>query len=411
MCLQVKDYKDNIRAYMDACRKLSKEVGIPFWAQEGGYNHSMPGSRVLQYGMGWMPDKSVNPTAIYACYLNSASPTFTVKLVTKLTTLAQEEHVKRASSAKITFQRASRAAASLRRLQLAVHSTSIIHEPKTGRGELDKPSILSARSDSAVIDASRKMAVSDAGLENVSGSAEKPKEKGPRTSGAAKQQKDEWPKLVSPWDRAAEGVPVEDENGTSSTMQSCVNNLVTYFSMFVDGAVYALYRDPSTDNDSASENSSRLPAASNGKPADDHQGKFSNGSVSHTTNPALAESVKRLKEKEAQREKERELVKIVPSVAPVGGLFAHVKDAPKAEVSADGQRLSFQTASSKDRLSQSKLSSSTSVFGQKEVENESAEVQLNYYLLTSGIRNVIVGHQPRGDAPLILDSDDGLKVP
>ena len=44
------------------------------WATIGGYDHPHPSSRLMQYGMGWMPDKSINPTVIYANYLNNGKP-------------------------------------------------------------------------------------------------------------------------------------------------------------------------------------------------------------------------------------------------------------------------------------------------------------------------------------------------
>lgn len=425
---------------MDACKKLSKYGSIPYWAQEGGYNHSMPGSRLLQYGMGWMPDKSVNPTAIYACYLNNTSPTFTAKLVTHLTALAQEDKEKR-SAAKITFQRASRAAASLRRLQLAVHSNSIVHEPKTARSDdaldtgkdKDKAenatqslSSLSARSDSAVIDISRKLAVTDAVIEKANAAstntkvAAKGKESNKPSQSKVSKDKDSGPSLVSPWDRAEDNLVVEeDEATTASTMQTCVNHLVTYVSMLVDGAAYAFYRDPglvpvtTSDHDVQANEGPVQQSAFDIKP----KGATSPAPLvvapdAATADPSLSESFQRMKEIEAQRERERDLVKVIPAVAPVGGLFAHVKDVSRPDpATSDGHLLASSSSPSKDRLTQAKKTpSSMSVFGQREMENESAEVQMNYYLLTSGIRNVVVGHQPRGDAPLILDSEDGLKV-
>jgi len=38
------------------------------WAAVGGYLHPQPGSSLLQYGMGWLPDRSQNPSVIYATY-------------------------------------------------------------------------------------------------------------------------------------------------------------------------------------------------------------------------------------------------------------------------------------------------------------------------------------------------------
>mmetsp|Transcript_9739 Transcript_9739/g.14687 ORF Transcript_9739/g.14687 Transcript_9739/m.14687 type:complete len:555 (+) Transcript_9739:139-1803(+) len=44
------------------------------WSSEGGYHHCTPGSRLLQYGMGWMPDNSVNPTLVYDNFLSDGAP-------------------------------------------------------------------------------------------------------------------------------------------------------------------------------------------------------------------------------------------------------------------------------------------------------------------------------------------------
>ena len=43
--------------------------GSEIWSRVGGYFHPAAGGRLLQYGMGWLPDKSVNPTLIYDNYL------------------------------------------------------------------------------------------------------------------------------------------------------------------------------------------------------------------------------------------------------------------------------------------------------------------------------------------------------
>jgi len=46
------------------------------WSVSGGYDHPQPGSRLLQYGMGWMPgpENKVNPSAIYANYVTNSGP-------------------------------------------------------------------------------------------------------------------------------------------------------------------------------------------------------------------------------------------------------------------------------------------------------------------------------------------------
>jgi len=47
------------------------------WAVVGGYDHPQPGSKLLQYGMGWLPgpENKVNPSAIYANYITNSGPT------------------------------------------------------------------------------------------------------------------------------------------------------------------------------------------------------------------------------------------------------------------------------------------------------------------------------------------------
>jgi hypothetical protein len=63
--------------------------GSEVWARVGGYQYPAAGGRLLQYGapplppqqqdgsptagMGWLPDKSVNPTLIYDNYLNEGA--------------------------------------------------------------------------------------------------------------------------------------------------------------------------------------------------------------------------------------------------------------------------------------------------------------------------------------------------
>eukprot|EP01034_Spumella_vulgaris_P029274 gene29274-36296_t len=59
-------------------RKLQSEekvanLGIS-WDVYGGYSHPQPGSRLIQYGMGWLRDRSVNPSVIYSSYLNDGVP-------------------------------------------------------------------------------------------------------------------------------------------------------------------------------------------------------------------------------------------------------------------------------------------------------------------------------------------------
>lgn len=44
------------------------------WDVVGGYGHDQPGSRLIQCGMGTLPDKSMNPSIIYASYLENGRP-------------------------------------------------------------------------------------------------------------------------------------------------------------------------------------------------------------------------------------------------------------------------------------------------------------------------------------------------
>jgi hypothetical protein len=412
--------------------------------------------------MGWMPDKSVNPTAMYACYINNVSPTFTAKLVARLTDSAVEENGKMLSkgpsNAKIMFQKATKAAAVLRRLQLAVHHSSIVHEPlssksvdgldngrSTKSSESSKASGdgLSSKSDGAIIDVSRKSPLTESALAAATATVPAATATKPQKSKDGKKS-DEF-RLVSPEERAnANGeIPIEEESATVSSMQSCVNGLVSYFSMFVDGAVYALYRDEDPAATVPSETGTASTSVASTPTIADQQSAKASGKSAFGVDAAAdsvqpSESFRLQKELEAQREKDKEFLKVIPAVPLLGGLFSHVKDnnanqaaaaAASAESSKhgdastnssnnnsnnsiDSQKLNSNRISSKDRLAQGggKDSSSVSVFGQQSVEHESAEVQLNYYLLNSGIRNIIVGHQPRGDAPLILDSEDGVKV-
>jgi hypothetical protein len=44
------------------------------WDSMGGYSSPQPGSRLVQCGMAMLPDKSTNPSVIYASYLNNGKP-------------------------------------------------------------------------------------------------------------------------------------------------------------------------------------------------------------------------------------------------------------------------------------------------------------------------------------------------
>ena len=61
---EAQDYAERMNDYID---KFDISVDAN-WSQTGGYNHDQPGSRLVQYGMGWLADKTRNPSVIYATY-------------------------------------------------------------------------------------------------------------------------------------------------------------------------------------------------------------------------------------------------------------------------------------------------------------------------------------------------------
>ncbi len=66
--LQEMDRMDSVEDITDLC-----------WDIDGGtsgYGHRQPGSRLIQCGMGFMPDKSINPSIIYNSYLDNGKPIF-----------------------------------------------------------------------------------------------------------------------------------------------------------------------------------------------------------------------------------------------------------------------------------------------------------------------------------------------
>jgi hypothetical protein len=65
----MKDYLSSSPGYL---RAMDQEPAL--WEIGGGYDHPQPGSRLLQYGMGWMASKKRNPSAIYASYLQGGTP-------------------------------------------------------------------------------------------------------------------------------------------------------------------------------------------------------------------------------------------------------------------------------------------------------------------------------------------------
>ena len=69
---EVNDYINNINLFVQDTENLATEK-VFSWSAIGGYDHKQPGSRLMQYGMGWLKDKSVNRSVIYASYLGAAT--------------------------------------------------------------------------------------------------------------------------------------------------------------------------------------------------------------------------------------------------------------------------------------------------------------------------------------------------
>lgn len=44
------------------------------WSVAGGYGTGLPGGNLMAYGMGWLPDRSRNPTTVYANWLSGGAP-------------------------------------------------------------------------------------------------------------------------------------------------------------------------------------------------------------------------------------------------------------------------------------------------------------------------------------------------
>jgi hypothetical protein len=80
----MKDYTLHASAYLKGFgngRDLSKnkqvdhnELSSFLWEVVGGYYHRQPGSRLVQYGMGGLPQRKRNKTVIYSSYLTSGKP-------------------------------------------------------------------------------------------------------------------------------------------------------------------------------------------------------------------------------------------------------------------------------------------------------------------------------------------------
>jgi hypothetical protein len=64
---EIEDYEQRIHEYLTSgCIQRVEDC----WDMLGGYNHPQPGSRLIQSGMGSLPDNSMNPTVIYTSYMS-----------------------------------------------------------------------------------------------------------------------------------------------------------------------------------------------------------------------------------------------------------------------------------------------------------------------------------------------------
>ena len=48
--------------------------GAGYWGAVGGYGHAQPGSRLVQYAMGALPNKIPNNTIVYTSFMKNGIP-------------------------------------------------------------------------------------------------------------------------------------------------------------------------------------------------------------------------------------------------------------------------------------------------------------------------------------------------
>ena len=66
------DYLTKYKCSQSLCdnERLNNTDGW-LWEETGGYNHPQPGSGLIQYGMGMLANRAINPSVIYSTYLNN----------------------------------------------------------------------------------------------------------------------------------------------------------------------------------------------------------------------------------------------------------------------------------------------------------------------------------------------------
>lgn len=94
---EVVSYEKLCQQYLTTLSNLPNDISQQdlekySWDFMGGYDHPQPGSRLVQFGMGSLPDKSRNPTVIYTSYLEGGKP---VLLTTKVAQWLQRDGISR----------------------------------------------------------------------------------------------------------------------------------------------------------------------------------------------------------------------------------------------------------------------------------------------------------------------------